>query len=84
MWGLIIQIITLFGGGIAVGTMLEEKGNQPVIIHQAPTIPAPAPTPVALPPAAPEVSGAFNPFVLIAIAILVLAAGYMIRSIRKL
>ena len=85
MWTVILQFLTLVGGGIAIGTILEDKPNQPVIIQQVPAIPAPVPitTPVALPRVAPDTSGAINPLLVVAIALLVLAAGYAVRSFRK-
>ena len=71
MWTPILQFLTLIGGGIAIGTVLEDEANLPVIIQQVPTPPAPAAT------------GSFNPFIIVAIAALVVAAGYAIRAFRK-
>ena len=70
MWTPILQFLTLIGGGIAIGTVLEDGGNLPVIIQQVPATPAPG-------------AGSISPFIIIAIAILVLAAGYVIRVFRR-
>ena len=70
MWGPIIQFLTLFGGGVAAGKILEDQ--QPVIVHTTPT-----------PVVAASAGDAFSPMLIIAIAILVLAAGYVIRVLRR-
>jgi len=70
MWGPIIQFLTLFGGGVAAGKILENQ--QPVIVHTTPSAPAAA-----------SAGDAFSPLLIIAIAILVLAAGYVIRVFRR-
>ena len=72
MWGPIIQFLTIFGGGVAVATILEDQ--QPVIVQTAPT---PAPPIVTSP------GDTISPWLIIAIAVLVLAAGYVIRVFRK-
>ena len=71
MWTPILQFLTLLGGGIAIGTVLEDGGNLPVIIQQVPATPAPGG------------AGSTSPFIIIAIAILVVAAVYVIRTHRK-
>ena len=70
MWGPIIQFLTLFGGGVAVGKILEEQ--QPVIVQTAPA-----------PPIVSSPGDTISPWLIIAIAVLVLAAGYVIRVFRK-
>jgi hypothetical protein len=74
MWGAIIQFLTLFGGGVAIGTILEDD-RQPVVIQQAP----PA-YPTSTPPVEP---GTISPMLIIALAVLVLAAGYFLRVFRN-
>ena len=71
MWTPILQFLTLIGGGIAIGTVLEDGGNLPVIIQQVPATPAPSGT------------GSTSPLVIIVIAALVVAAVYVIRAQRK-
>ena len=76
MWGPIIQILTLFGGGVALGTILEDDPAQ-IIIQQQPPIQA-VPTHVDA-----SATGGISPILVIAIAILVLATGYVIRAFRN-
>ena len=71
MWGPIIQFLTIFGGGIAVATVLED--HHPVIVHTTPTPP----------PIVASSGDTLSPWLIIAIAILVFAAGYVIRVFRR-
>ena len=71
MWGPIIQFLTLFGGGVAVGTILEDQ--QPVIVQTAPS-----PSPIVT-----STGDTISPWLIIAIAVLVLAAGYFLRVFRS-
>ena len=67
MWGIIIRAVTLLGIGAAVGSSIS---NTPVI-HSVP------------PPVVREATQAISPFLVIAFALLVCAAGYFAWSLRR-
>ena len=67
MWGIIIRAVTLLGIGAAVGSSVS---NTPVIQH--------VPHPVVQ-----EATQAISPFLVIAFALLVCAAGYFAWSLRR-
>jgi len=70
MWGPIIQFLTIFGGGVAVATILEDQ--QPVIVQTTPA-----------PPIVTSPGDTISPWLIIAIAVLVVAAGYFLRVFRS-
>jgi len=70
MWGPIIQFLTIFGGGVAVATILEDQ--QPVIVQTTPA-----------PPIVTSSGDTISPWLIIAIAVLVVAAGYFLRVFRS-
>jgi TRAP-type C4-dicarboxylate transport system permease small subunit len=67
MWGMIIRVVTLLGIGAAVGSSVS---NTPVIR----SVP---------PPVVREATQAISPFLVIACALLVCAAGYFVWSWRR-
>jgi TRAP-type C4-dicarboxylate transport system permease small subunit len=67
MWGIIIRAVTLLGIGAAVGSSVS---NTPVIQ----SVP---------PPVVREAAQAISPFLVIAFALLVCAAGYFAWSLRR-
>ena len=67
MWGIVIRAVTLLGVGAALGTSVS---NTPVIQ----SVP---------PPVVREATQAISPFLVIAFALLVCAAGYFAWSLRR-
>ena len=67
MWGIIIRAVTLLGIGAAVGSSVS---NTPVIQ----SVP---------PPVVREAAQAISPFLVIAFALLLCAAGYFVWSLRR-
>jgi TRAP-type C4-dicarboxylate transport system permease small subunit len=67
MWGIIIRAVTLLGVGAALGSSVS---NTPVIQ----SVP---------PPVVREAAQAISPFLVIAFALLVCAAGYFAWSLRR-
>ena len=67
MWGIIIRAVTLLGVGAALGTSVS---NTPVIQ----SVP---------PPVVQEATQAISPFLVIAFALLLCAAGYFAWSLRR-
>ena len=67
MWGIIIRAVTLLGIGAAVGSSVS---NTPVIQ----SVP---------PPVVREAAQAISPFLVIAFALLLCAAGYFAWSLRR-
>lgn len=67
MWTIIIRAATLLGIGAAVGSAVS---NTPAI-HSVP------------PPIYQEASSSISPFLVIAVALLVCAAGYFVVSMKR-
>jgi TRAP-type C4-dicarboxylate transport system permease small subunit len=67
MWGIVIRAVTLLGVGAALGTSVS---NTPVIQ----SVP---------PPVVREATQAISPFLVIAFALLLCAAGYFAWSLRR-
>ena len=67
MWGIVIRAVTLLGVGAALGTSVS---NTPVIQ----SVP---------PPVVQEATQAISPFLVIAFALLLCAAGYFVWSLRR-
>ena len=68
MWGIIIRAVTLLGIGAAVGSSVT---NNTPVIQSVP------------PPVVREAAQAISPFLVIAFALLVCAAGYFAWSMRR-
>jgi hypothetical protein len=73
MWGPIIRVIALVGGGLAMGGMMQDPPQ--VIVHSAPPPPPP--------PAAVAAAQGLSPMLVVACAILVAAIGYTIWMFRR-
>ena len=71
MWGPIIRVIALVGGGLAMGEMMQDPPQ--VIVHSAPPPP----------PAAVAATHGLSPMLVVACAILVAAIGYTIWMFRR-
>lgn len=83
MWAAIIQFITMFSGGVAVGTMLEEESDPtPIIIQQAAPAPVLERPPVIPTQAEASMSGANSPMLIFAASALVLSTGYFVRACK--
>ena len=67
MWGIVIRAVTLLGVGAALGTSVS---NTP-LIQSVP------------PPVVREATQAISPFLVIAFALLLCAAGYFVWSLRR-
>ena len=67
MWGIVIRAVTLLGVGAALGTSVS---NTP-LIQSVP------------PPVVREATQAISPFLVIAFALLLCAAGYFAWSLRR-
>ena len=67
MWGIVVRAVTLLGVGAALGTSVS---NTPVIQ----SVP---------PPVVREATQAISPFLVIAFALLLCAAGYFAWSLRR-
>ena len=68
MWGIIIRAVTLLGIGAAVGSSVT---NNTPVIQSVP------------PPVVQEATQAISPFLVIAFALLLCAAGYFAWSLRR-
>ncbi len=73
MWGPIIQMMVLVGGGFAIGSSME-KDAAPIILQSPP----------APPPAAVAAAQGLSPMLVVACAILVAAIGYTRNVNREL
>ena len=67
MWTIIIRAAALFGAGAAVGGVV----SNPSVIHSVP------------PPVYREAASSISPFLVIALALLVCAAGYFVWSLKR-
>ena len=67
MWGIVIRAVTLLGVGAALGSSVS---NTPVIQHVPHTV-------------VREATQTISPFLVIAFALLLCAAGYFVWSLRR-